>query len=188
MPAFRRFFMLASTALLLGCARDPQLKEFAVPNTALVVQMPQPVTTTTKTATLAGEEVVGYARTAIFDDVEYAVVHQRIPEPARVEIRRRSIHDVLDAAQAELVAATRGRFQKQVGVALPVGKASFQGREVTLLMPGGGRMMIARLIPTDEQYFQILVTLPAKPSYDQRLYATRFLESAHLQGRETPLP
>jgi hypothetical protein len=176
------------TVLLLGCVQDPQLTPYQVPGTALEVQMPLPVTTTTKTVTLAGEEVVGYARTAIFDDVEYAVVNQRIPEPVREQIARRSIHDVLDAAQAELVAATRGTFQKQVGVALPIGKASFQGREVTLLMPGSGRMMIARLIPTDEQYYQILVTMPAKPSYDQRLYATRFLESAHLQGREKSLP
>ncbi|MBL8983242.1 MAG: hypothetical protein JNL26_13710 [Gemmatimonadetes bacterium] len=180
MPA-PKALLLACTTLLGACARDPHLVEWQVPDTRLVVQMPQPVTTTSKTVAVGGVEVVGVAHVVTFDDVEYLVVQQAIPPAVQEQLKQRWIHDRLDAARDELVASTRGTVQREVGAGLPTPEASFLGREVTVLLPGGRRQMIARLLPTNDVYFQIVVTMPAEPSYEQRLYATRFLESGRLR-------
>lgn len=181
MPIHPGAIVIAGAALLAACARDPQLTAYAVPETPLVVQMPQPVATTTQTSVLGGTTVTGRTYAVTFDAVQYAVVHLPIPEPVREAIRQQPHEGMMDAAQAELVRAAQGTVQQQVGAGLPTPTASFQGREVTLRLPGGRQVMVARLFVTDADYFQVVVIRPAEPSYDQQLYSTRFLESARLR-------
>lgn len=173
--------LLASAAVLAGCSKKPELLEFSPEGTALLVQMPRPIQHRSREVAVADQTLTAHAYSASFDGVVYVVNHQPIPPAVQQEMRRRPIAGVLDAMQAQLVQSTGGTVVKQMGAALPTPGASFQGREVALRLPDGRHNTIVRVFPADGIHVQVAVTLPLAPSYNQELYAMRFLDSVRLR-------
>jgi hypothetical protein len=82
---------------------------------------------------------------------------------------------------AQLVQASGGTVMEQSGVSLPGATKGHLGREAKLKLPDGRGMMLIRVFPAGDAYIQIAATFPAEPSYNQELYARRFVESVRLR-------
>lgn len=179
----RTNLLLAAMAIttLASCAKKPEFSEFAPENTSLVVQMPRPIEHKTREANLGDEEVTAHAYTASFDGVTYVLNHQTIPEDLQERMRRVQTNDALDSALAQLVQSSGATVIEQSGVSLPGATKGYSGREAKLKLPDGRNMMLIRIFPAGDLYVQIAATFPVEPSYNQELYARRFIESARLR-------
>lgn len=166
---------------LASCAKKPEFSEFTPEGTSIVVQMPRPIEHKTKEAQLGDEDVTAHAYMASFDGVNYVLNHQTIPEALQERMRRVQTQDALDSAIAQLVQTSGGTVMEQSGVSLPGATKGYLGREAKLKLPDGRSMMLIRIFPAGESYIQIAATFPAEPSYNQELYARRFVESARLR-------
>ena len=179
----RTTLLLSAIAIttLASCAKKPEFSEFSPDETALVVQMPRPIEHKTKEALIGDEEVTAHAYTASFDGVAYVLNYQAIPEDLQERMRRVQTNDALDSATAQLVRSSGATVVEQSGVSLPGAKKGYLGREVKLKLPDGRSMMLVRMFPAGDLYVQIAATFPVEPSYNQELYARRFIESARLR-------
>lgn len=166
---------------LASCAKKPEFSEFSPDDTPLVVQMPRPIEHKTKEAEIAEETVTSHAYTASFDGVAYVLNHQAIPEDLQERMRHVQTNDALDSATAQLVRSSGATVVEQNGVSLPGARKGYLGREVKLKLPDGQNMMLVRIFPAGDLYVQIAATFPVEPSYNQELYARRFVESARLR-------
>lgn len=166
---------------LAACAKKPELIEFSPDETTLLVQMPRPIEHKSRDAQLGDEDVTAHAYTASFDGVTYVLNHQNIPEALQEKMRRIQSNDALDSAVAQLVQSSGATVVEQSGVSLPGGTRGYLGREAKLKMPDGQTMMLVHIFPAGDMYIQIAATYPVEPSYNQELYARRFVESARLR-------
>src|SRR3989344_1588145 len=80
-----------------------------------------------------------------------------------------------------VVQSSGGTVIEQSGVSLPGQRKGHQGREVKLKLPDGRSLMLIRIFPAGDSYIQIAATFPVDPSYNQELYARRFVESVRLR-------
>ncbi len=167
--------------ILASCVKKPEFSEFNPEGTALVVQMPKPVEHKTRAANLGGEEVTAHAYTASFDGVGYMLNHQTIPDELQKRMRGVQTNDALDSALAQLVQTSGGKVIEQSGVSLPGANKGYLGREAKLKLPDGQSVMLVRMFSAGDLYIQIAAIFPLEPSYNQELYARRFVESARLK-------
>ena len=118
---------------------------------------------------------------ASFDGVSYVLNHQDIPEALQERMRRVQTTEALDSAVVQLVQSSGGTVIEQSGVSLPGQRKGYQGREVKLKLPDGRSLMLIRIFPAGDSHIQIAATFPVDPSYNQELYARRFVESVRLR-------
>ena len=166
---------------LVACVKKPEFSEFMPEDTSIVVQMPRPIEHKTQEAQIGEEDVTAHAYMASFDGVSYVLNHQDIPEALQERMRRIQTTEALDSAVVQLVQSSGGTVIEQSGVSLPGQRKGYQGREVKLKLPDGRSLMLIRIFPAGDSYIQIAATFPVDPSYNQELYARRFVESVRLR-------
>jgi hypothetical protein len=168
-------------AALTACFKKPELTELAPAGTRLVIHMPQPARHQTKEAEFAGIRVTAQAWSSEFDGVAYIVNSQAIPPELKAQWDKQPRHLLLDNARDHFVRSMQAKLDQETGVELRTPSGAWMGRELTLSRPEGLGKIVARLFLTDDTYYQLVANLPAKPGYNQDLYAARFLESARLR-------
>ena len=65
-------------------------------------------------------------------------------------------------------------------VSAPLGKRLVAGSNFELALPGGATMTVRQFVHAGV-FYQVAATVPARPSYNQELYAQRFLDSFSLK-------
>ena len=174
-----RLFAAALAVLLLAaCSAKPELRDFTPPGQAFVVKMPGEPTHEQQTAETPAGQVTAHLHVAEFDDVIYAVNYIPIPEAAMANLPKPGTQAALDHGRINLLANAPGATLRREGynTAKTAGRYLATGGEYELEMPGGATMTVRQFVHGG-MFYQVATTVPADPSYNQELYAQRFLDS-----------
>ena len=170
--------MLVGALLLAACSAKPELRDFTPPGEAFVVKMPAVPTHQQQTAQTPVGPVTAHVDVAEFDDVVYAVNYIHMPEAAVAAMPAMGTQAALDHGRINLLATAKGATLLREGynTAKTAGRNLATGNEFVLAMPGGATMTVRQFVH-EGVFYQVATTLPVRPSYNQELYATRFLDS-----------
>jgi hypothetical protein len=174
----RLFAGALGVLLLAACSAKPELRDFTPPGQAFVVKMPGEPTHEQQTADTPVGQVTTHLHVAEFNEVIYAVNYVPVPEAALANMPKRGTQAALDHGRVNLLANARGATLRREGynTAKTAGRDLATGCEYELEMPGGATMTVRQFVHRGV-FYQVATTVPARPSYNQELYAQRFLDS-----------
>ncbi len=174
----RLFAGALGVLLLAACSAKPELRDFTPPGQAFVVKMPGEPTHQQQTADTPAGQVTAHLYIVEFDEVAYAVNYIPMPEAAAAALPKMGTQAALDHGRINLLANARGAKLRREGynTAKTAGRQLATGSEFELEMPGGATMSVRQYVHGGV-FYQVATTVPARPSYNQELYAQRFLDS-----------
>lgn len=174
----RLFAAALGVLLLAACSAKPELRDFTPPGQAFVVKMPGEPRHEQQTADTPVGQVTAHIHVAEFDDVVYAVNYMPMPEAAAANMPQMGTQAALDHGRINLLANARGAMLRREGynTAKTAGHQLATGNEYELEMPGGATMTVRQFVHGGV-FYQVATTVPVRPSYNQELYAQRFLDS-----------
>lgn len=174
----RLFAGALGVLLLASCSAKPELRDFTPPGQAFVVKMPGEPTHQQQTADTPAGQVTAHIHVAEFDDVVYAVSYIPMPEAAIATLPKMGTQAALDHGRINVLANARGATLRRQGynTAKTAGRELATGSEYELELPGGATMTVRQFVHGGV-FCQVVTTVPVRPSYNQELYAQRFLDS-----------
>jgi hypothetical protein len=163
---------------LYGCTSNTSFQTFTSASGGFSVQIPDlPTPKTTQVDSPYGP-LVEYDYYAVYDDVAYTVGYITLPDELHDELKRqrRTLDDL-----SGLVSHAKGRLLGERGVIAEGTRVS--GKEVLIALPDGKHDLVSRVFLSGKTLYLIHAIIPKKPSYNQDLYSTRFLNSLRIVER-----
>lgn len=168
-------------ALLAACSPKPELRAFTPPGQAFTVQMPGPTRHEQRTEETPVGAVTAHVDVAEFDDVVYAVSYLPLPDVADGTTLKMGTPEAIAFGRAVLLQTTPGvTLVRESWASAPLGKHLVAGNHFELALPGRATMTVRQFIHAGV-FIQVVATVPVRPSYNQELYAQRFLDSLSLK-------
>ncbi|MFY2762840.1 hypothetical protein [Arenimonas sp. MALMAid1274] len=176
-----RALLVALCLLLAACSAKPELRDFTPPGQAFVVGMPGAPRHEQQTVDTPAGKITTHLHVAEFDDVVYAVNYLPMPEAAVQAMPRMGTPEALAHGRASLMASAPGAtlLRESFNTARVGASNLATGNEYALQMPGGATMTVRQFVHRGV-FYQVATTVPVRPSYNQELYAERFLDSFRL--------
>lgn len=167
--------------LLAACSPKPEMRPFTAPGQAFTVQMPSTPRHEQRTDETPFGTLTSHVDVAEFDDVVYAVSYLPLPAAAVEAMPEMGTPEGLAHGRVAVLQATPGaRFVRENYVPAAFGKLFVPGNRFELALPGGATMTVHQFVHAGVLY-QVVATVPVRPSYNQELYAQRFLDSFSLK-------
>jgi hypothetical protein len=167
--------------LLAACSPKPELRPFTPPGQAFIVQMPGPTRHEQRTAETPAGTATSHVDVAEFDGVVYAVNYLPLPDAASEAMPEMGTPEALAYGRAALLETTPGAtVVRESYVSAPLGTRLVAGSNFELELPGGATMTVRQFVH-EGVFLQVVATVPVRPSYNQELYAQRFLDSFSLK-------
>lgn len=164
--------------LLAACSAKPELRDFTPPGQAFVVKMPGEPTHEQQTQDTAVGPLTAHLHVSEFDGVVYAVNYIKMPQASIDAMPQMGTQPALDHGRVNLMASAKGAklLREGYNTARTAGRQLATGNQFVLEMPGGATMTVRQFVHGGV-FYQVATTVPVRPSYNQELYAERFLDS-----------
>ncbi|MBD8525125.1 hypothetical protein [Pseudomarimonas arenosa] len=170
---------LGLVVLLAACNKKPELVAFSPPGGEFTAQMPSnPWREYKEEQTEFGPvEIVAY--TSSFDEVQYRVGVEKLPDPLSKQFGPAGSERAFDLGRDGMLAQVQARLTEERGKS----SKRWRSREVLAALPDGRHKLIGRVFWNPPFLIYARAVLPADASYNQDLYAVRFLDSLQIPLR-----
>jgi hypothetical protein len=171
--------LFAAVLLLAGCTSNTKFTVFSSKEGGFSVELPIHPTERTSQMESPWGMLTEHDYFSIYDGVSYVVGYIQLPNDLYEELKKRP-DTFSDLDISGLASHSKGRILAERGVRAE-GRKNY-GKEVLIALPDGKHNLVSRVFWAEKTLYLIHTIIPTKPSYNQDLYSSKFLNSLHIVG------
>jgi hypothetical protein len=161
-----------------GCFKQYDMQDCSPPDGSFSVSVPATPQHQSRTLDTPEGKITLHSYSATFDEVVYGINVSDLPPQVANEPNSEIRRNMMAAGRDGMLAANGWRLLNETGDRIDLSiSQSVSGSRITASTPGNTHTAMVRIFIHGGRGDQVIAVLPNKPSYNQEIYSTKFLES-----------
>lgn len=169
---------------LMGCSEKYEMKHFSPQDGSFTISVPAALEYKSKSVDNTEGISTAHSYSVIFDDVVYGVNTLVLPEQAKEDEKHPVKRELMLKAGTNGMLISNGwKLLREVGDKIDLSPSqSLYGQKIIASTSGSSHTATVRTFVRNGRVYQVMTVVPNKPSYNQDVYSTKFLESFKLES------